>query len=331
MLYARVEKTRAEEVKRALEKEGVFDGRGEVIHEDDYILFPVKEKVEVEGVEYVEREGSKRESKPKSLKEALSSVLNEDELEALPSSFNIVGDIAILELPDELMSKRKVIGEALLKTFKGIKVAAVKKAPVGTTYRVPEIEVVAGEERTETVHKEFGCRYKLDVSEAYFSPRLGTERMRVAEQVKDGERVLVMFAGVGPYAVLIAKKGVEVVAVELNPKAVEYMRENVEKNHVEVEVLEGDVRDVVPKLGKFDRIVMPLPKDAGDFLDVAFPALNEGGVVHFYGFAQSPEKAAEELVRIVEGMGYEAGVLDAVACGSYNPAITRTCVYFRLK
>ena len=192
------------------------------------------------------------------------------------------------------------------------------------------VEVVAGENRTETVHREHGCSYKLDVSAAYFSPRLGTERMRVASQVSPGERVLVLFAGVGPYAILIAKKRKpsEVVAVELNPKACEYMRWNVSKNKVDVKVVCGDARTETPKLGSFDRIIMPLPKDAGDFLDVVFPAVKSGGVIHFYTFAHDTQEAKAVVKEKAEKLGLKTKVLSSVECGSYSPRLSRTCVDF---
>ncbi|MFH1834561.1 MAG: methyltransferase, partial [Methanobacteriota archaeon] len=221
---------------------------------------------------------------------------------------------------------------ALISTFKNINVAAVKSSPVGTEYRTRSVEVVAGENRTETVHKEYGCYYKLDVSKAYFSPRSGTERKRVADQVEDGERVLVLFAGVGPFSILIAKSHSpkEVVAVELNEAACDYMLWNVARNKVDVKVVCGDAKVETPKLGKFDRIVMPLPKDAGDFLGVALPALAPEGVVHFYTFAHDTNEAEEKVKSKSKELGYKIKLLDSVVCGSYSPCLSRTCIDFTL-
>jgi tRNA (guanine37-N1)-methyltransferase len=280
----------------------------------------------------VDREGKTRQVRPRSLKDALAGELSDDELKILQSSYNVVGDIAVLELAPSLLAKKKLIGEALLKTFQSIKVAALKTMMVSGEYRVPGIEVLAGEDRTETQHREHGCVYKLDVAHAYFSPRLGHERMRVAEEIRDGERVLVMFAGVGPYAILAAKKAkAEVTAVELNPKAVEYMRWNVLRNKVKVDVVGGDVRAAVPALGQFDRIIMPLPKQADTFLDVALEALKKGGTIHYYTFAHNTLEATGHLAETVGSLGHRVRILKAVPCGSYSPCMDRICVDFMVE
>ncbi len=271
------------------------------------------------------------EKKPRSLHEALSGKLADDELEMVPRSFDVIGDIAIIELPDGI--DKTLVGSALLETFKHIKTVAVKKTEVGTQYRTREVEVVAGAGRTETMHTEHGCRYLLDVSKAYFSPRLGTERMRVADKVQDGERVLVMFAGVGPYAILIAKKKkpAEVVAVELNPDAVDYMKTNIKLNKVKVTAVLGDAGEEAKNHGMFDRIVMPLPKDAGDFLDAAIPALNKNGTIHFYTFEKDCKEAETKVKEICEGLCCKIHVDKCVVCGSYSPAVSRICVDFRIE
>ena len=330
--HLRVERKRGEEVRKKLMAAGVLDRARKVIRDGDYLLLPVKEEIDLPGTEIVRVAGKGSKMRALSLSDSLKDVLSAEELAMMPRSFDIIGDIAVLEIPEELMSKGKSIGESLLSTFKNIKVVARKKTSVGTEYRTREVEVLAGEPRTETTHKEYGCLYRLDVSNAYFSPRLGTERMRVASQVKEDERVLVMFAGVGPYAILIAKKRKpsEVVAIELNPSAVEYMKENVKLNKAKVVPVLGDVKTETPKLGRFDRIIMPLPKDAGDFLDVALPTLNKGGVIHYYTFTGTTKEAADEVRKICSGLGRKADVLASVECGTYSPCLSRMCVDFRL-
>ncbi len=211
-------------------------------------------------------------------------------------------------------------------------VVANKKTSVGTEYRTRDVEVIAGENRTETLHREYGCIYELDVTRAYFSPRLGTERMRIAKQVKAGERVLVMFAGIGPYAILMAKyaRPKEVYAVELNPAAVEYMKENIRRNKVDVKAILGDAGIEAGKHGIFDRIIMPLPKDAGNFLDKAIPAVKKGGIIHYYTFTSTTEEAAQEVKGICSKLGHVIEVLDVVECGTYSPQLSRMCVDFKL-
>ncbi|MFN3528030.1 MAG: class I SAM-dependent methyltransferase [Candidatus Altarchaeaceae archaeon] len=269
-----------------------------------------------------------------SLKDLLKGILSDEELKILPRSFDIIGDIAIIEIPPELEKKEKVIAEALLK-FKNIKVVAKKAGIFEGEFRTRNVEIIGGENRTETIHKELSCKYILDIEKVYFSERLENERLRILNLVKDNEKILVMFAGVGPYAILLSKKkNVEVYAIELNPVAYEYMIKNVKLNKVNVNCILGDVRIETPKLvekvGKFDRIIMPLPKDAGNFLDVALKAIKKGGIIHYYGFSDDPKKFANEVKNTVKNLNYEIEILNAVKCGSYSPRVYRICVDFKV-
>jgi tRNA (guanine37-N1)-methyltransferase len=331
MKYLQVKKQKAQEARKKIAEKGILNPTASVVREGEFVYFPVTTDVKVSGTKLVEREGEKRSIKPRSLKEALEGILSKEEQSKIQSSYNVVGDIAILEFDISLMPKKQQIGEAMLQTFKNLKTVALKTEQVSGEYRVPGIEIIAGEKRTKTIHKEHGCVYKLDVAQAYFSPRLGHERMRVVEQIKGKERVLVMFAGVGPYAILAAKKTkADLTAVELNPKAVEYMRWNVLSNKVKVDLIEGDARKVLPSLGQFDRIIMPLPKQADTFLDVTLPALKEGGTIHYYTFAHNSLEATCHLAETVAMLGRKIKVIDAVECGSYSPCMARYCVDFKV-
>lgn len=324
-LYLKVPKKIAEDTRRKLIETGVFDNTRETEPVNDSIVFPVKNKLALPGGKAILHAGRKRLIKPRSLKQALGG---QDDT---PTSYDVVGDIAIIEFSQDFPGDKEKVGKALIDTFPNIKVVVEKSAKVSGEYRVRGIAHLAGEKRTETVHKEFGCHYKLDVASAYFSPRLGTERMRVAGQVAEGERVLVLFAGVGPYAVLIAKKRNpgEVIAVELNEKACEYMDYNVARNRVNVKVVCGDAKKETPKLGKFNRIIMPLPLDAADFLDVALPALKKEGVIHFYMFARDENEAIEYLSKKIEVLSKKIDILSTTLCGSYSPCLSRYCVDFK--
>ena len=331
-MHLKVPSSKGEAARKKILAEGAYDSELEIQRIGGFLFIPVTKAVDFSDSALVELAGKETKKKPLSLKEALTGKLSLGELGKLPKAYDLIGDIAVLEIPDELANKKKEIGTALLSTFKNIKVVANKKTSVGTEYRTRDVEVIAGENRTETIHREYGCVYKLDVTRAYFSPRLGTERMRVAKQVKAGERVLVMFAGIGPYAILIAKyaKPKEVYAVELNPAAVEYMKENISLNKVNVTAILGDAGAEAGKHGIFDRIIMPLPKDAGNFLDKAIPALKKGGVIHYYTFAGTPDEAAQEVKDICSKFGRIIEVLDVVECGTYSPQLSRMCVDFRL-
>jgi tRNA (guanine37-N1)-methyltransferase len=214
----------------------------------------------------------------------------------LPQALDVIGDIAIIDIPSELKSRENIIGEAILQTHKNIKTVLAKAGAISGTYRVREYDFIAGDQKTQTIHKEFGCRYHVDVSKAYFSPRLSHEHERVASLVQNGETVVDLFAGVGPFSILIAKKNptVKVYAVDLNPEAVKLLRVNVRVNKVENHVLPvlGDSRQIASsKLkGVADRVIMNLPETAIEFVDAACQAIKpDGGIIHFYAFVRSPD------------------------------------------
>lgn len=331
-MHLKVRKADGERIRQKLSALGVLDHGRKIVSEEGFIFIPVTEAVSLPYTELVEAKDIVLPKKIKSIKEALVDKLTPKEASALPRSFDVIGDIAILELSDDLESKKKVIGDALLKTLKSIRVVAAKRTPVDTEYRLRRLEIIAGENRKETIHKEYGCIYKLNVESTYFSPRLGSERMRVVSQIKEGERVLVMFAGVGPYPILAAKKAKpkEVYAIELNPEAYRYLQENIRINKVDVKPILGDAKTEAKKLGKFDRIIMPLPKGAVDFLDPALNALNPLGIIHFYDFSSSENESKKKVTELCERLGYRINVINAVKCGSYAPDTFRICVDFQV-
>ncbi|MEK6978281.1 MAG: class I SAM-dependent methyltransferase family protein, partial [Candidatus Hydrothermarchaeota archaeon] len=183
---------------------------------------------------------------------------------------------------------------------------------------------LAGEERGVAVHLEHGCQYKMDIRKVYFSPRLGYERRRVLERVDKGETVVDLFAGVGPFSIPLAKyRGAKVYAVDINPAAVDYLRENVRLNKVEglVVPLLGDCRAVTPR-GVADRVIMNLPKRSLEFLDVALGALKGGGIIHLYAIAPQEDlyTALEgEIRKAFQGLGKGMEVLERRVVRPYSP------------
>ncbi|MBS7288064.1 MAG: class I SAM-dependent methyltransferase family protein [Candidatus Freyarchaeota archaeon] len=243
----------------------------------------------------------------------LKGVLPERFFKFIPRSFDIVGDIAILELNPEVWGFRDVIGEAILKVNRHVKAVFAKGGRVDGIYRVRRLVHVAGEKRTLTFHRENGCIFKVDVASAYFSPRLSGERVRVANQVKPGETVVDLFAGVGPFAILIAKRrGGIVHAIDINPYAFQLLEENIKLNKVSslVHPYLGDCREVVnTHLRRLaDHVIMNLPSLAYEFIDVACLALREsGGIIHYYQFGRG-ETACNDVVELFKSRLSESGV-----------------------
>jgi tRNA (guanine37-N1)-methyltransferase len=244
-----------------------------------------------------------------SLPDLLAGKLPTNLLGSLPHSADLVGDITVIEIPRELSAYEREIGEAILKANKNVQTVLGKAGAIGGTYRVRSYNVLAGKPKTETVHKEYGCQYCVDIAKAYFSPRLSNEHNRVATLVKEGETVVDLFAGVGPFAMRIAKahENVKVYAIDVNPNAVEYLKRNIRLNRVEgkVHALLGDARQIVnERLAGFgDRVIMNLPEGALNFVDVACTAIKpSGGTVHFYGFVSASEPMGNMKLRFIEAV-----------------------------
>ena len=213
--------------------------------------------------------------------------LTKDEIKKIPKSFDIVGDILIFtDFPKSLKKKEKLVGEHMLNKNKNVKTVTKKSKHYSGRYRTPKLKILAGDKNKETIHKENGVKLKVNPEKAYFSPRTGSERLRLANLVKKGEEVLVMFSGVAPFPLSIAKhsKAKTIHAIEINPKAHEYAKENIKLNKKNNLILiKGDVTKVIPNK-KFDRIIMPLPKTSEKHLPLAFQHLKPKGIVNIYIF-----------------------------------------------
>jgi len=241
------------------------------------------------------------------------------ELLGFSPSYETVGDIAIAAIgsPPE-------VGEALLKAHPHLKTVLLPTGSVEGEFRTRSFTLMAGEDRRATLHRENGLRMRVDLEAAYFSPRLATERMRVSRQVKKHEVVVDMFAGVGPFTLLLAKRAKRVYAADLNPRAVELLEENVALNRLEnVEVFLADAAKLeLPE--ECDRAVMNLPHGAAGYLQDAVRLLGNSGTIHFYciGPQKSPygegELAVEEAAR---KPGVEIVVAGRRIVHSYAPRV----------
>ena len=256
---------------------------------------------------------SEKKSPAETLIQVLKNKLPPNLLANLPKALDVIGDIAIIEIPTGLEPYENLIGEAILKTHKNIQTVLAKAGAINGTYRIRKFTFIAGEHKTQTVHREFSCQYHVDVAKVYFSPRLSHEHKRVASLVQNGETVVDLFAGVGPFSVLIGKLNpkVKVYAVDINPQAVELLKVNVRVNRVENRVFPiiADAREIAStKLkGSADRVIMNLPETSIDFVDAACQAIMpEGGIIHFYTFIRSPdsvEKLKQRFFQAVEKNG----------------------------
>jgi tRNA (guanine37-N1)-methyltransferase len=232
-------------------------------------------------------------ARPRNLRDAVQTIIPSKLLSALPRSLDVVGDIAIVEFSPELEPYSAEIGTGILQVNPHVRLVLKKTSDVAGVHRTRELQILAGFGGMETVHREFGCSYRVNVGTVYFNPRLGHERRRVAKQVSARDVVVDMFAGVGPYSILIAKlqPHAKVYALDINPSAVRYLKENVLANRVTDRVIPllGDTRQLAESSihATADHVIMNLPSLAENFLDAASHILNVGGgFIHFYCFAQ---------------------------------------------
>jgi tRNA (guanine37-N1)-methyltransferase len=344
----RTARVNGEKVRLLLVQLSLFDPRQAVLHNERFVMFPVAREPSPKEwglirsldsgaiTENVESSTAKRERQPNNIVEALSGSVDPSLLKQVKHSFDIIGNIAIIEVPEELASLKQPIAQGIIKIHKGIKTVLCKSGAVDGEFRVREYELVLGENNTETIHVEHGCRYKLDVTKVYFSPRLATEHMRVASQARANDVITDMFCGVGPFSILIAKlKRAFVNAIDINPEAINYLKTNCILNKVEnfVHPMLGDARKLISENLKStsDRIIMNLPAESLEFVDAACLALKpEGGVVHSYQFQTDPEplkKAAEALRISVESANrrirrvIEARLVKSVAPHEWHVAV----------
>lgn len=224
--------------------------------------------------------------------------------------YDIIGNIAILKFDwDEKQSVKKKFASELLKENKSVRTVLEKTGKFSGRLRTPTTKYLAGEKTKEALYRENGCEFRLNVDSCYFSPRLASERKEIAGLVKKGESVLVMFGGVAPFAITIAKlSGAgRVVSVELGKECCKYAIENVKRNKMQgkVEIIQGDVNKILPKMKeKFNRIVMARPNLKDSFLDVAFKMAKKNGIIHYYGFY--PEAELDKMKEMIEGEAKKA-------------------------
>ena len=267
------------------------------------------------------------------LKDALSGVLTAEKLQKLVGSYDVVGDIAIIIVPEPLKLSEEFIANAILANNRSIKVVAKRAGLYGGEFRTIPLSILAGENRKETETREFGIRLRLNPERVYYSVRSGNERRRIAALVTPGESVLVLFSGVAPYPLVISRfsRAKLIVGIEKNPDAHVYALQNLQLNKKlrNIILCLGDAREIIPTVREhFDRVVMPLPTMAGAFLPDALRVLKPGGYLHFYDLQKS-DSSADSLAKIVtscRAVNRQVAGYTIVRCGHCGPRTYRICV-----
>ena len=263
-------------------------------------------------------------------------IVPEKHIDEVVNSFDIIGDIAILNIPKKLEKLEKSIAWTIKRFHPQINVVAKKTSIIKGKYRKRELKVLVGNKKTTTTYLESGITMNMDLAKVFFTPRLSHERLRIANLVKPKENIMVLFAGIGPFALVIARKkpSSKVWAIELNPDAYKYMEENIRINRLtNIIPVKGDVKKVLPKIKeKFNRIIAVLPKSAFDFLDVILKAAAKGTIVHFYVIMHENDVKTklEKIKKAGKKFNKKIKILKKIKAGNYGPYIWRWCVDFQV-
>lgn len=338
----------AEALRKYLVQKDIIAGSVKAVKREDEIGFPIQSEKEEGAKDFLkknkiscsEKDIDIKIKKPSRSIEGLLSEKLKDKTKFLKKSFDVIGSIAIMEGSEELKDFERDIAEAIMKVNRHIRSVYIKNDIHQGEFRIQPIRHVLGEKNTETVHRENGYRIYLDVAKTYFSPRLAGERERIAKMIKKGEDALVLFSGVGPYGIAIAKisEAKSIICVELNQNAHEHAVINAEKNKVRnMECINDDARKACEKMAeegkKFDRIIMPLPRLAHTFLKAALGVSKEGTTIHLYQFCPEDEirsKITKTAENEIGGLcDYEINHIERV--GQYAPGKFRVCAEIEIK
>jgi tRNA (guanine37-N1)-methyltransferase len=246
----------------------------------------------------------------------------------LPTSFDVIGDILLIKLKDNILNYKKEIAQAFLKNHKNVKTVCLIH-PVTGELRTRKIEIIGGEKITETIHKEYGLKFLVDIKKAYFSTRLANERKRITNQVHDNETVVDMFTGVAPFPIMIAKyaKPKIIYAFDKNKNAIKYAKENIKINNVldKVELICTDALNIPQYIKernvKVDRIIMNLPFSSFNFFVKSLQIIKSEGVIHYYEMLTDDnlDIRTKKLEEIAKKQGLNLVFNDIRKIKSYSP------------
>ncbi len=336
-----INKKNAESLKKRIIELNIGDQKYMPISNNEKVFFPIKSKDIPQDLlphlinrEQAETICQKKFKKRKNLKfkDLLKQIngLNPDEV---IKSYDLLGNLAIIEIKPEHIKFEKQIAQKLIQSHPTIKTVVKKIGATSGVFRIRPVKVLAGVETTIAHYKENNCTFLIDVNKMYFSPRLSFERERLAKKVKPNENVIVLFAGTGPFAIVISKhsKANKIISIELNPDAYSYMLKNIELNKCKnIEPYLMDARNTYKKFPNWaDRIIMPLPKGAEHFLDSALLCLKDHGYIHLYSFCEEEQINTwlnETIHKKAVEQGFKSKILSKRIVRPFAPGIVQICI-----
>jgi len=258
--------------------------------------------------------------------------LQKKEQSLLPSSYQKIGDIVIVNLKEDVEKYDKKIGKIILENIPNTQTVCRRTDYITGKFREPNIKVIAGDKNTETIHKEHGIEYKLDVAKVMFSKGNLNERKRLIDQVSEGETIVDMFAGIGYFSLGLAKfsEAKKIYAIEFNPDSYHYLWENIKLNQVRDKIIPmfGDCREECESLSKSeriaDRILMGLLPSPKEYLDSAMKIIKPRGIIHYHstlGKEEGYEKLMMEINDVSLKYGLQAELINSKEVKSYAPNV----------
>ncbi len=333
-------KSGAEKIKLYLARQKLMDINYRLVSSNEFIYFPIRSPSPAQR-RFLERNAKivdaefERNSGSQNYRDALRKALGDD-YDSAVKSYDVIGSIALIE-DAEIKTARK-IAKAIMAINRNVKTVLCKVGPVSGVYRVRKYRHVAGVKTYETVYRENGAVFSMDLRRSFISTRLAYERGRISSLVGRKENVVVMFAGAGPFAIEIAKlhRDAKIVAIELNRSAYSYMLRNIRLNKADnIEARLGDVNKVAADYAGFaDRIVMPLPKSASNFLGAALKVARKGCTVHYYAFGKRESAVADSKRTIKEFFarhGKRVSFVSSRTVRTYSPSEIEIVLDFKIR
>jgi tRNA (guanine37-N1)-methyltransferase len=347
-LFIKLNKSNAQEflsyINLVFKKKPIINQKIKILYESKHILFPlINDDVLIEELKNTINDNIEYELlkfkgtinpkfKHKSIIDVLKGDLKEEFLDFIPKSYDIIGDIAIIEIDDVkslnkqgLAILKKKIARALTLVNKNVKSVYEKKSKIKGSYRLRELHHLYGENRTKTIHKENNFVFNLDLSQVFFTPRLVFERKRIASSsIQEREIIVDLFAGVGPFSIQIAKNhDVIIHSFDVNPRAYEQLKENITLNRMKGEIIPHnlDVKTLLEPTNELgaslknnvDRVIMNLPEKSIEFIDVACYLLKKsGGIIHSYQFSDKPDAVEKAINNLQESIASQNWVVENI-------------------
>lgn len=328
-----VPKKRAEQVKHKIIEKSALRTDLQIESDAKNVYIPVSQHLDID-LPFVTRDFKEHKQIVSDYRELVE--VPSELRQLLPSSFDVIGHVAIVKIPDELMPHAKAIAKAISEVNKPVKTVCLDEGVKGET-RTRGLKILHGGKDTLATYKEHGLVFKVDPRTMFFSPRLATERKAVADQVTVGERIFDMFAGVGPFSILIAKSRSpeKVYANDINKEAYDLLTENIKANKVDGVVVPmlGDARESAADVPSVNRIIMNLPHSSFDFLDVAAGKIAEGGTIHYYEILDQDalEGRKAEIAERMASLGKTVDSMAVRVVKSYSPTMRFFAIDIKIK